>query len=111
SPASCRAPSTITATPIALTVVAMKILQIVPALHGAKMETRQGTYPIVVWALTEGDDGSRDVIGLAVAGGKALVAPDPGTFERYTQTGWPDRYRRHERVRLPEPEILQARAA
>jgi hypothetical protein len=48
----------------------------------------QGTYPIVVWALAEDDDdGSRDVIGLAVAGGKALIAPDPGTFERYTQTG------------------------
>jgi hypothetical protein len=66
----------------------MKILQIVPALHGAKMETTQGTYPIVVWALAEDDDdGSRDVIGLAVADGKALIAPDPGTFERYTQTG------------------------
>jgi hypothetical protein len=82
-------PSTITARPTALTVVAMemKILQIVPALHGAKMETRQGTYPIVVWALTEGDDGKRGVIGLAVAGGKSLIPPDPGTFERYTQTG------------------------
>jgi hypothetical protein len=79
--------STITATATAPTVVAMKILQIVPALHGAKMETRQGTHPIVVWALTEDDDGSRDVIGLAVAGGKALISPDPDTFERYTQTG------------------------
>jgi hypothetical protein len=65
----------------------MKILQIAPALHGAKMETTQGTYPIVVWALIEGDDDGRDVIGLAVAGGKALIPPDPGTFERYTQTG------------------------
>ncbi len=65
----------------------MKILQIVPALHGAKMETTQGTYPIVVWALTEGDDGTREVIGLAVAGGTALIPPDPVIFERYTQTG------------------------
>ena len=73
--------------PTALTVVAMKILQIVPALHGAKMETTQGTYPIVVWALTEGDDGGREVVGLSVAGGKALIPPDPGSFERYTQTG------------------------
>ena len=57
----------------------MKILQIVPALHGAKMETTQGTYPIVVWALTEGDGGSREVIGLA--DGKALIPPDPDIFE------------------------------
>jgi hypothetical protein len=87
SPASGRARLPALPRPTAPTVVAMKILQIVPALHGAKMETRQGTYPIVVWALTEGDDGSRDVIGLAVAGGKALIPPDPGIFERYTQTG------------------------
>jgi hypothetical protein len=73
--------------PTALSVVAMKILQIVPALHGAKMETTQGTHPIVVWALTEGDDGGREVIGLAVAGGTALIPPDPAIFERYTQTG------------------------
>jgi hypothetical protein len=65
----------------------MKILQIAPALHGAKMETTQGAYPIVVWALTEDDNGSRQVVGLAVAGGNALVPPDPGIFERYTQTG------------------------
>ncbi len=65
----------------------MKILQIAPALHGAKMETTQGSYPIVVWALTEGDDGDRQVVGLAVAGGNALITPDPGIFERYTQTG------------------------
>lgn len=73
--------------PTALTLVAMKILQIAPALHGAKMATTQGTYPIVVWALSEDDDGNREVIGLAVAGGKALIPPDPGIFERYTQTG------------------------
>jgi hypothetical protein len=65
----------------------MKILQIVPALHGAKMETTQGTYPIVVWALTESDNGGREVIGLAVAAGTALIPPDPAIFERYTQTG------------------------
>jgi hypothetical protein len=51
------------------------------------METTQGTYPIVVWALTEGDDGGREVVGLAVAGGKALLPPDPDSFERYTRTG------------------------
>ena len=65
----------------------MKILQIAPGLHGAKMETTKGAYPIVVWALAEGDDGNREVIGLAVTGGNALIPPDPGIFERYTQTG------------------------
>ena len=64
----------------------MKILQIVPALHGAKMETTQGTTAIVVWALTEGDDGGREVVGLRRRG-KALIPPDPDSFERYTQTG------------------------
>ncbi len=72
---------------VALTVVAMTILQIAPALHGAKMETTQGSYPIVVWALTESDDGSREVVGLAVADGTALTPPDPDTFERYSQSG------------------------
>lgn len=67
----------------------MKILQIAPALHGAKMQTSRGTYPVVVWALVENDDGSHEVIGLAVGGKqqRALVAPDPDTFESYSQTG------------------------
>jgi hypothetical protein len=66
----------------------MKILQIAPALHGAKMETAQGAYPIAVWALAEDEEGSnREVIGLAFAGGRALIGPDAATFERYTQTG------------------------
>lgn len=67
----------------------VKILQIAPALHGAKMQTSQGTYPVVVWALVENDDGNHDVIGLAV-GGKGestLIEPDPNTFESYNQTG------------------------
>jgi hypothetical protein len=67
----------------------MKILQIAPALHGAKMETSEGAHAIAVWALTENDDGSRDVVGLSVGGSgdRALIPPDPGTFDRYTQTG------------------------
>jgi len=67
----------------------VKILQIAPALHGAKMQTTKGTYPVVVWALVEDDDGSRDVVGLSVGGegDTALVPPDPGTFESYSQTG------------------------
>jgi hypothetical protein len=44
----------------------VNILQIAPALHGAKMQTTQGTHPIVVWAIIQNDDGSRDVIGLSL---------------------------------------------
>ena len=71
------------------TVVRVKILQIAPALHGAKMQTTEGTYPVVVWALIEADDGNRHVVGLSVGGkgDKALVSPDQGTFESYSQTG------------------------
>ncbi len=67
----------------------VKILQIAPALHGAKVHTRDGSYPVVVWALVENDDGSRDVVGLSVGAGRAgaLVQPDPATFESYSQTG------------------------
>ena len=75
--------------PATSTVTPMKILQIAPALHGAKMQTSQGTFPVVVWALVENEDGTDDVIGLAV-GGKgehALLRPDPDTFESYSQTG------------------------
>jgi hypothetical protein len=71
------------------TVVSMRIMQISPALHGAKMQTSRGTFPVVVWALVENDDGSDDVIGLAVGGkgDRALLRPDPDTFESYSQTG------------------------
>ncbi len=71
------------------TVVPVKILQIAPALHGANMQSTEGTYPVVIWALVERDDGSRDVVGLSVGGGgdSALVPPDPRTFESYSQTG------------------------
>lgn len=71
------------------TVASMKILHISPALHGAKMQTSRGTFPVVVWALVRNDDGSDDVIGLAVGGkgDRALVRPDPDTFESYSQTG------------------------
>ncbi|HET6954175.1 MAG TPA: hypothetical protein VFI47_27675 [Acidimicrobiales bacterium] len=67
----------------------MKILQIAPALHGAKLQTSQGTYPVVVWALVENDDGSHSVVGLAVggAGDRSLIGPDPETFQSYSQTG------------------------
>jgi hypothetical protein len=66
----------------------MKILQLAPALHGAKMQTSRGTFPVVVWALVENDDGSDEVIGLAVGeGDRTLLRPDPGTFESYSQTG------------------------
>ena len=67
----------------------MKILQIAPALHGAQMQTTEGSYPVVVWAVLENDDGSDDVIGLAVGGkgDRALIPPDPGTFESYSQSG------------------------
>jgi hypothetical protein len=67
----------------------VKILQIAPALHGAKMQTAQGSYPVVVWALVENEDGSDDVIGLAVGGqgDSTLIGPDPDTFEFYSQTG------------------------
>jgi len=67
----------------------VKILQIAPALHGAKMQTSQGTFPIVVWALVENDDGTKDVVGLAVGGegDRSLIGPDPETFQSYTQTG------------------------
>lgn len=71
------------------TVVEVKILQIAPALHGAKMQTTEGTHPVVVWALIEDDDGNRHVVGLAVGGkgDRALIPPDQGTFESYSQTG------------------------
>jgi hypothetical protein len=70
-------------------VTAVKILQIAPALHGAKMQTSQGTFPVVVWALVENDDGSDDVVGLAVGGkgDRALLGPDTDTFESYSQSG------------------------
>ena len=69
--------------------VSVKILQIAPALHGAKLQTTEGTYPVVVWALVENEDGGVNVIGLAVggAGNTSLIPPDPSTFESYTQTG------------------------
>jgi len=71
------------------TVASMKILQLAPALHGAKMQTSRGTFPVVVWALVQNDDGSDDVIGLAVGtkGDRTLLRPDPDTFESYSQTG------------------------
>lgn len=71
------------------TVASMKILQLAPALHGAKMQTSRGTFPVVVWALVENDDGSDDVIGLAVGGkgDRTLLRPDPDTFVSYSQTG------------------------
>jgi hypothetical protein len=73
----------------ASTVTPVKLLQIAAALHGAKMQTSQGTFPIVVWALVEYDDGSSNVVGLAVAGEghQSLVGPDPETFQSYSQTG------------------------
>ncbi len=69
--------------------VPVRILQIAPALHGAKMQTTAGTRHVVVWALVEKDEGTTDVIGLAVGGkgDSALVPPDPGTFQSYDQTG------------------------
>jgi len=69
--------------------VPVRILQIAPALHGAKMQTTEGTHPVVIWALVEKDDGTTDVIGLAVGGqgASALIPPDPGTFQSYDQTG------------------------
>ena len=69
--------------------VQVKILQIAPALQGAKMQTTDGTYPVVVWALVEDDDANRHVVGLSVGGkgDRALVPPDLGTFESYSQTG------------------------
>jgi hypothetical protein len=71
------------------TVSQVKILQIAPALHGAKMQTTGGTYPVVVWALIEDEDDNRQVVGLSVGGkgDKALVPPDQRTFESYSQTG------------------------
>jgi hypothetical protein len=73
----------------ASTVQCVKILQIAPALHGAKMQTSHGAFPVVVWAVVENDDGSDDVIGLAVGGtgNRTLVGPDPDTFESYSQSG------------------------
>lgn len=73
----------------ASTVTRVKILQIAAALHGAKMQTSQGTLPIVIWALVENDDGSNNVVGFAVGGegGRSLVGPDPETFQSYSQTG------------------------
>lgn len=75
--------------PPASTVMSVKILQIAPALHGARMETSGGTFPVVVWALVENDDGSHSVIGLAVGGegDRSLIGPDPETFRSYSQTG------------------------
>jgi hypothetical protein len=71
------------------TVVPVKILQIAPALHGAQMQSTEGSYPVVVWALVENDDGSDEVIGLAVGGNgdRAPIPPEPGTFETYRQSG------------------------
>ena len=71
------------------TVVPVKILQIAPALHGAKMQTTEGTRPVVIWALVESDDGTTNVIGLAVGGNdqSGLIPPDPDTFQSYSQTG------------------------
>jgi hypothetical protein len=76
-------------TPATSTVASMKILQLAPALHGAKMQTSRGTFPVVVWALVENDDGSDDVIGLAVGGkgDRTLLRPNPDTFQSYSQTG------------------------
>jgi len=73
----------------ASTVTSVNILQIAPALHGAKMQTSRGTFPVVVWALVENDDGSNDVIGLAFGGkgDRTLLGPDPETFQSYSQTG------------------------
>jgi len=53
------------------------------------MQTTEGSYPVVVWALVENDDGNDDVIGLAAGskGDRALIPPDPGTFESYSQSG------------------------
>jgi hypothetical protein len=53
------------------------------------MQCSEGTFPVVIWALVERDDGIRDVVGLSVGGGGhgALVLPDPRTFESYSQTG------------------------
>ncbi len=67
----------------------VKILQIAPALHGAKMQTTEGTRPVVIWALVEKDDGTTAVIGLAVGGkgDSALTSPDPDSFQSYSQTG------------------------
>jgi hypothetical protein len=67
----------------------VKILQIAPALHGAKMQTTEGTRPVVIWALVEKNDGTTDVIGLAVGakGQSALTPPDPDSFQSYSQTG------------------------
>lgn len=69
--------------------VPVRILQIAPALHGAKMQTTEGTRPVVIWALVENDDGTTDVIGLAVGGkgASALIPPEPATFQSYDQTG------------------------
>ena len=69
--------------------VPVKILQTAPALHGAQIQTTESSYPVAVWALVENDDGSDDVIGLAVGGkgDRALIPPDPGTFETYRQSG------------------------
>jgi hypothetical protein len=77
------------ATAATSTVTSMKILQIAPALHGAKMQTARGSFPVVVWALVENDDGSDDVIGLAVGGkgDRTLLRPNSDTFEYYSQTG------------------------
>jgi hypothetical protein len=67
----------------------VKILQIAPALHGAKMQTTEGTRPVVIWALVEKNDGTTDVIGLAVGakGQSALTPPDPDSFQSYSKTG------------------------
>jgi hypothetical protein len=50
--------------------------------HGRQLRRRR-------LGLLENDDGSDDVIGLAVGGkgDRALIPPDPGTFESYSQSG------------------------
>jgi hypothetical protein len=67
----------------------VKILQITPALQGAKAQTTEGgTYTVAVWALVENDDKSRDVIGLVIGskGDRRLLIPDEVTFDSYSQT-------------------------
>ena len=53
------------------------------------MQTSHGAFPVVVWAVVVNDDGSVEVIGLAVGGKgeRTLVGPDPDTFDSYSQSG------------------------
>ena len=53
------------------------------------MQTSHGAFPVVVWAVVQNDDGSDEVIGLAVGGKgeRTLVGPDPDTFDSYSQSG------------------------